>query len=279
MVKETVAFKNLTGQRFGRLVVVRRVLSLRNCIRWECRCDCGKIIVASGHDLKKNGGTTSCGCYHREVTSKHNTKDITGQRFEKLIVIKRAPILKTKNWGVRWECRCDCGKTTIVWGNDLRNGKTKTCGCGRVESTRKRFTGKIRKRGKDSPRYGKSPTHGKRCCTLKGNIVRSSYEKIFCDWLFTHGIEYQYEPHVFDFETFTYTPDLFIPSWGVYVEIKGYWRKVWRPGRVDDRTKFDAFLEKYGNIILLEEPEIKSFNQTRRSYCSPKARTIPSGPL
>lgn len=29
----------------------------------------------------------------------------------------------------KWECQCDCGKTTIVRGQDLRNGHTTSCGC------------------------------------------------------------------------------------------------------------------------------------------------------
>lgn len=28
-----------------------------------------------------------------------------------------------------WECMCDCGNTTIVAGNHLRSGETKSCGC------------------------------------------------------------------------------------------------------------------------------------------------------
>lgn len=29
----------------------------------------------------------------------------------------------------RWKCRCNCGKETIVKGQHLRNGSTKSCGC------------------------------------------------------------------------------------------------------------------------------------------------------
>ncbi len=91
-------------------------------------------------------------------------------------------------------------------------------------------------------------------------MVRSKWEKIFCDWMYSHGVDYQYEPQVFDFGLFTYTPDIFIPSWGCYVEIKGWWERH-QTRDVPDLVKFVAFLEKYGNIILLERPEVETFKE------------------
>lgn len=56
-------------------------------------------------------------------------RDLVGQKFEKLLVIRRAAF----NIGgrVSWECLCDCGNTTIVPANNLTSGNTKTCGCGK----------------------------------------------------------------------------------------------------------------------------------------------------
>lgn len=57
---------DLTGQRFGRLLVLNREGSDRNKnALWRCRCDCGTEKVVCGRDLK-NGDTKSCGCLHRE---------------------------------------------------------------------------------------------------------------------------------------------------------------------------------------------------------------------
>jgi len=53
--------------------------------------------------------------------------DETGNRYGKLVVIKRA---KAQN-GVYWQCRCDCGKNTVVSGQALRNGRSRSCGCNR----------------------------------------------------------------------------------------------------------------------------------------------------
>lgn len=55
--------------------------------------------------------------------------DLTGQRFGRLVVIKRARNGNTT--GAKWECQCDCGKQTISDGYDLRQGKAISCGCSR----------------------------------------------------------------------------------------------------------------------------------------------------
>ena len=52
---------DLTGQRFGRLVVTKRVGNKGKHRSWECLCDCGNItIVPVGH--LRSGNTRSCGC-------------------------------------------------------------------------------------------------------------------------------------------------------------------------------------------------------------------------
>lgn len=57
---------DLTGQRFGRLVVVKRIASGKNWRpRWECQCDCGNLTNVPTIYLRR-GATTSCGCYKRE---------------------------------------------------------------------------------------------------------------------------------------------------------------------------------------------------------------------
>lgn len=52
---------DITGQRFGRLVVVERVGSRGNQSLWLCRCDCSNTTVVAMSNLK-SGHTTSCGC-------------------------------------------------------------------------------------------------------------------------------------------------------------------------------------------------------------------------
>lgn len=71
-------FKDLTGQKFGRLTVIKRIIDKENEVKshttfWECRCDCGNTIVVRASNLK-NGNTMSCGCYHKEQSSIKNKK-------------------------------------------------------------------------------------------------------------------------------------------------------------------------------------------------------------
>lgn len=54
-------------------------------------------------------------------------KDMTGQRFGRLVVIERAT--EKRRQGVYWHCRCDCGNEIDVLGTSLRCGDTKSCGC------------------------------------------------------------------------------------------------------------------------------------------------------
>ena len=59
-------FKNLIGQRFGKLVVLNRAQSKinksgRSRTMWNCECDCGNSIIVSADYLKRSE-CPSCGC-------------------------------------------------------------------------------------------------------------------------------------------------------------------------------------------------------------------------
>jgi hypothetical protein len=62
-------------------------------------------------------------------------KDITGQRFGRLIAVKRTG--KSNNGTSFWLCKCDCGNEKIVNIDILNRGKSKSCGCLRSEVSRK----------------------------------------------------------------------------------------------------------------------------------------------
>lgn len=55
---------NLTGQRFGRLTVIRQAANQpthRRYILWECVCECGTPVTVSSHNLLR-GSRKSCDC-------------------------------------------------------------------------------------------------------------------------------------------------------------------------------------------------------------------------
>ena len=53
--------------------------------------------------------------------------DLTGKKFGRLTVIKRARNNSFRD--VLWLCSCSCGNETIVRGVELRKGDTRSCGC------------------------------------------------------------------------------------------------------------------------------------------------------
>ena len=63
---------DLTGQRFGRLTVIKLVkINNRSC--WLCKCDCGKETYSIGTHLK-SGHKRSCGCLHDDLSRERLTK-------------------------------------------------------------------------------------------------------------------------------------------------------------------------------------------------------------
>ena len=60
-----------------------------------------------------------------EIKLRSNRKNLTGQKFGKLTVIK--PV-KTINDTSRWLCKCECGNKKVVATYRLLSGRVKTCG-------------------------------------------------------------------------------------------------------------------------------------------------------
>ena len=70
---------DLTGQRFGRLVVLSRQGSVGKKVAWLCLCDCGnKKVIESGN--LKTERTKSCGCFQKEQRFKHGMYGIPEYR-------------------------------------------------------------------------------------------------------------------------------------------------------------------------------------------------------
>lgn len=63
-------FIDLTGERFGRLLVLERAQGMAGVARWRCKCDCGNETIVRAASLRRKVGTPtrSCGCLHTEVT-------------------------------------------------------------------------------------------------------------------------------------------------------------------------------------------------------------------
>ena len=58
-----------------------------------------------------------------------------GDKFGMLTVIDRLPKRIYKSSSKRmWLCRCECGKTKAVQENNLRSGRSRSCGCASAKS-------------------------------------------------------------------------------------------------------------------------------------------------
>jgi len=63
--------RDITGERFGRLVAIEPTgnVSRTSGAQWRCRCDCGKEVVTNLTNLI-SGIKRSCGCYNSESARK-----------------------------------------------------------------------------------------------------------------------------------------------------------------------------------------------------------------
>lgn len=118
----------LENERFGNLLVLNldHVNNMRNCV-WKCKCDCGNITFVDSHHLI-SGRTKSCGCKQTEkiiAYGKSKVRELTGQKFGKLTVIKYL----YSSYHRIYLCQCECGNMCEVSMTSLVNGATQSCGC------------------------------------------------------------------------------------------------------------------------------------------------------
>lgn len=155
-----MAIKDLSGQRFGRLVVVRdsgRRTKHRNVI-FECLCDCGNATLVSGGSLT-SGKVKSCGCYRVDVAKEFRHDPTThGHSDERLYTVWTSmkqrcycpSAVRFEHYGARGIVVCD------EWLNDYES---------------------FRKWALDS---GYDETKPKGECTLDRIDVNGNYEPLNC---------------------------------------------------------------------------------------------------
>ena len=118
---------DLTGVKFGKLLPLE-YLGKGN---WNCLCDCGREKTVKGNHLR-SGKVVSCGCYHAEKQREAKVNR-AGVRYGRLTAIRRIE-------GQRWLCKCDCGAEVIADGRNLGSGHTKSCGCLKIDHSKKMLT-------------------------------------------------------------------------------------------------------------------------------------------
>lgn len=127
-------FNDLTGKRFGKLLVVKYLgYNKNNRSTWLCRCDCGneKEVLQNSLVTEK---TKSCGCLFKEEIRKRQTKDLSNKKFSRLTAIKIVGYNKYNT--AIWECVCECGNIKNYASTTLLNGSATSCGCLKKEKSR-----------------------------------------------------------------------------------------------------------------------------------------------
>lgn len=116
-----------TNQEFGDFVVLEYVGRGSSGAEWKVKCkNCGKTAIYPIKSLK-SGATKNC-----KFCNRNRAEDLTGQKFGRLSVIRRAertPDINPSDRSARWLCKCDCGNTIIVSAHSLKSGNTRSCGC------------------------------------------------------------------------------------------------------------------------------------------------------
>lgn len=132
--------KDLTGQRFGRLVVLYRGENSGKHPYWVCRCDCGNEKSVASTKLV-SGNTKSCGCYAVDRAKTLNkTHGMTHTRLFRIWLgmkerCYRTTAINFPNYGGRGITICDDWLHDFQVFHDwaMANGYTDDCSIDRID--------------------------------------------------------------------------------------------------------------------------------------------------
>lgn len=135
--------QELTGKRFGNLTVVEyqkreKWTDSKGNIRykhyWKCIDDLGNEVIRTGASLRDSV----------HFSKGNKIKDFEGKRIGKLSILEK---VEEKQWidekgrkrkNIYWKCRCDCGNEVIRTEHSLREERTRSCGCNKINQSKNR---------------------------------------------------------------------------------------------------------------------------------------------
>lgn len=107
--------KDLTGQKFNSLTVIKRIGSKNKKALWSCKCDCGNMTEVITSNLT-SGRIKTCGCSRQT--------DMVGRKLGMLTIIKKTKMIDSMSY---WLSKCECGNEIELPWSHLR--MRKSCGC------------------------------------------------------------------------------------------------------------------------------------------------------
>lgn len=115
--------QDLTGQRFGKLVVIgldpNYVPKSGRHAKWLCKCDCGNEKVVQSNHLK-DGSQSACSPMCKHIIEK-------GTIFGQLTVLEPTENRSKGGGHVIYKCQCSCGNIIQVPSSELRTGRKFCC--------------------------------------------------------------------------------------------------------------------------------------------------------
>lgn len=278
--------KDLSNQNFGDYRVLYRtvppITTKSKQAHWLCQCiKCRKYVVKSASVLTK--GVNQCNC----------ANDLTNKKFGRWTVLYKTD-KRTKNGGVLWHCRCDCGNEKDVNADILKRGESKSCGClakekasesakkSRIDLTGQRF-GKLIAL---YPIYAEDKIHhtkwhcqcdcGNQCDVDMGNLraykaqscgcTRSKQEENIIKLLIANNIKFNYQ---FRFDNMKNKPFDFYINNSYVIEYDGqqhfyYTGTGWDTKEHFERTRQNDLLKNQycfeNNIPLIRIPFNEEYN-------------------
>lgn len=114
------------GKTYGEITVIKQLTNRHgNYIQsYECKCSCGNQVIFPADFINKK---KSCGCQFMKGFDVR--KDLIGEKFGKLTVIKTSERLDKDGKQSYSICQCECGNICEVQRRHLKNGHTSSCGC------------------------------------------------------------------------------------------------------------------------------------------------------
>ena len=141
-------YKDITGQRFGRLVAqYRQPWKKGGKSVWHCICDCGNECdirleqLTAPDDVKSRSKARSCGCLQKEHFTQPNrvfnyNQNYVGQIFDGIKILSQTED-KTNDRDLLHYCEClSCGEIFIAPGSEIAKKGTWHCpNCGKTISS------------------------------------------------------------------------------------------------------------------------------------------------
>jgi len=179
---------DITGVRFGRLVVIERSGNNSKPVKWNCKCDCGNNVIVTGNNLK-NGHTRSCGCLARENSknraTKHNMCEsrLCKEWYRMLERTRNTKWAEAHRYALRGITVCDEWKNSFDAFRDwaLANGYDDSLSLDRIDNDKGYSP--------DNCRWANRVVQ----CRNKGNNVIIEYngeKKTLAEWAEIFGIKY-----------------------------------------------------------------------------------------